>query len=108
MRIHHRSGYQVVTLKRERRITGLIQRLKPHDIGHHELADQRLGLMDQQAANRQAALQPILAIHHKHLIGVAGQFIKAPQITQHDLKAHVIANRDHLEIHACADTALGI
>ena len=64
--------------------------------------------MDQQPANRQAALQTILAIHHKHLIRIAGQLIKAPQITQHHLKTHVIANRDHLEIHARANAPLGI
>ncbi len=90
--VDDRSGYQVVTLERLRRLLRLVVRRQRDEIGIHHGADQHFRIRHDQPVDRQDPLDDIVAIHHKYLIGVIGQFIHAPQIAQDDLHGDVVAH----------------
>ena len=50
----------------------------------------------------------LLSVDHKDLIGMVGQRLKPSQVAQHNLKTDIVANRDHLEVHAGSDAVIGV
>ena len=64
--------------------------------------------MHQNLAHRERPDEFSLTIHHKNLIGVIRERLKAPQKPQHDFQRHILADREHLKIHARTDAVLGI
>ena len=64
--------------------------------------------MHQNLRHRQRAQEFSLAIDHKQLIGMIGQRLKATQELQDDFKRDVLANRNHLKVHARTDAVFRI
>ena len=79
-----------------------------HALGHHHRAHLAVQVRDDQARERQRALQHLLAVDHEQLIGVVGQLVQAAQVARHRFQRHVLAHRDMVEIHQRADRAFRV
>ena len=64
--------------------------------------------MHQQLGQGQQALQHLLAVDHKYLVGVIRQVLESAQIAQHHLQGDIVSDGDHLKIHAGPNAVLRV
>src|SRR5579859_7690261 len=106
--VDHRCGYQVIALEGLRGLLRLVIRRQGDEFGVHHFAHQHLRVGHDQPVDRQDTLDGVAAVDHEHLVGMVGQFVYAPQITQYDFQGDVVAHGDHVEVHQCADRVFRI
>ena len=106
--VDHRRRHQVVALEGARRVLGAILRIELHAFRHHHLAHLAIEVGDDQAGERQRALQHLVAIHHEQLVGVVGKLVEPTQVARHRFQRHVFTHGDMVEIHQRPDRALGV
>ena len=64
--------------------------------------------MHQNLRHRKRAQELALAVDHKELVGMVGQRLKAAQEFQNNLKRDVLADGNHLEVHARTHALFGV
>jgi len=104
--VHHRRGNQVVTLECLGGVVAVLVRVEGHRVGGHDFQHLLVRIVDQQALDRQHALEHAVVVDHEQFVGMPGQFLQAAQVAQHHFQADVLADGDHLEVHQRADLVL--
>ena len=69
----------------------------------HHFADDCRRLVDYDQIDWQYSLEAVIAINHEHLVSMAGQFIKAAQVTRNRPQRHILTHLHDVEVHHCAD-----
>ncbi|CAI8932239.1 AraC family transcriptional regulator [Pseudomonas marginalis] len=82
--------------------------MKAHGIAGHQVSNLFLRIVDQQALDRQHALENAFIVDHEQFVGMTRQLFQPAQVTQDHFQADVFADGDHLEVHQCADLILVI
>src|SRR5690606_12135444 len=104
--VHHRRGHQVITLEGLSCLVGILIGMESDRIIGHNLGHLLLRVINQQALDGQNTLEHAVVIHYEQLVGMTRQLLESAQITQDHLQAHILADRDHFEVHQGTDLIL--